>query len=153
MRFLELKIPPPILMVLLAGLMFFISSYTASLGIAQSICNAIAIGLLAIGGCFSLSGVYCFRRAKTTINPHKPHKASSLVDNGVYRISRNPMYVGLLFLLLAMASFLDNAYALLVVGVYIIYMNAFQIGPEERALEAIFDEDFRQYKSRVRRWI
>ncbi|MDX1811540.1 MAG: isoprenylcysteine carboxylmethyltransferase family protein, partial [Gammaproteobacteria bacterium] len=74
-------------------------------------------------------------------------------DHGIYRISRNPMYVGLLFLLLAMATYLGNAYILLLVAFFIIYMNAFQIGPGERALEAIFDEDYRQYKARVRRWI
>ncbi len=83
----------------------------------------------------------------------KPEAASSLVSTGIYRLSRNPMYVGLVFLLLALLVYLASALSIIGVLVFVLYINAFQIKPEERALMRKFGADFAEYKSRVRRWL
>jgi len=109
--------------------------------------------IAAVGLAIALLGVASFRRASTTVNPIKPDSASSLVSSGVYRVTRNPMYLGLLFLLVAWGVFLSSAAALLVATAFVPAMNRFQIAPEERALRAKFGAEFEAYRARVRRWI
>ncbi|HEX7030662.1 MAG TPA: isoprenylcysteine carboxylmethyltransferase family protein [Gammaproteobacteria bacterium] len=99
------------------------------------------------------AGVLSFQRAGTTTNPLDPGRASKLVVAGIYRYSRNPMYLGFALLLAAWGVFLGNLAALLAVAAFIIYMNRFQVAPEERALEALFGEEYRAYRRSVRRWI
>jgi protein-S-isoprenylcysteine O-methyltransferase Ste14 len=94
-----------------------------------------------------------FRRARTTISPVKASAASSLVTTGVYRFTRNPMYLGLLLTLLAWAAFLFNPVALLFVPIFVLYINRFQIKPEERTLSALFGGEYGAYQERVRRWL
>src|SRR5687768_11909847 len=113
----------------------------------------IALGLALLGATISILGVLSFRRAGTTVNPLKPGAASSLVRSGVYRVTRNPMYLGFLMLLLGWGIYLSNALALLFVPMFVVYMNKFQIEPEERALTARFGQEFVVYSMRVRRWL
>jgi protein-S-isoprenylcysteine O-methyltransferase Ste14 len=98
-------------------------------------------------------GVHRFRSADTTVDPLHPEKASALVVRGIYSRTRNPMYLGFAFLLLGWAVGLGSAWSLLGLPLYVLWMNRFQIGPEEEALELRFGEAFREYMSRVRRWI
>jgi protein-S-isoprenylcysteine O-methyltransferase Ste14 len=98
-------------------------------------------------------GVVSFRRARTTVNPTRPDSSSSLVLSGVYAFTRNPMYLGLLLVLVGWAIFLSNILAFLVLPGFIFYMNRFQIEPEERALASLFGREFDAYKSRVRKWL
>jgi protein-S-isoprenylcysteine O-methyltransferase Ste14 len=151
--FLELKVPPPVLALLLALLMWLVSSLVAPLEMPfrWRVVAALALALVGLG--FSAAGVTAFRRVRTTINPHKPTAASSLVSGGVYRITRNPMYLGLLLLLLAWAVFLSNPLPVLLVPVFVLYINRFQIKPEERALSSRFGSEYAAYKARVRRWL
>ena len=93
------------------------------------------------------------RRARTTVNPLRPERASALVTTGVYRITRNPMYVGMALMLLAWAVLLASPAALAGPVTFIAYMNRFQIGPEEDALDTLFGPDYAAYRSRVRRWL
>ena len=72
---------------------------------------------------------------------------------GIYRVSRNPMYLGFAILLLAWAVFLASPWMLLGVPAFMMFISRFQIQPEERALESLFGEEFRDYKARVRRWL
>jgi protein-S-isoprenylcysteine O-methyltransferase Ste14 len=109
---------------------------------------AIAAGV----GCL-VFGLVEFRRERTTFSPMKPENASALVVSGIFRFTRNPMYLGLLMFLLAWASYLSNGVALLGLPAFVLYMNRFQIAPEERALAALFGADFTAYKARVRRWM
>lgn len=109
--------------------------------------------LMVIALVFLLSGVRAFRKAETTINPRAPGDASELVTVGAYRYSRNPMYVGLLLVLVAWGVWLSNLFALAGAAGFIWYMNRFQIGPEEKALEALFGDAYRDYKTQVRRWL
>jgi len=114
---------------------------------------AAATIIAVIGVCFDLAGIISFRLARTTINPMKPAKTSSLVYSGVYRVTRNPMYLGLLFILVAWAVFLSSPWALLGPLAFVLYMNRFQIGPEEEVLSARFGGSYAEYQSRVRRWL
>jgi protein-S-isoprenylcysteine O-methyltransferase Ste14 len=150
---LELKIPPPAVAVLIAGAMWGISLVAPLLEVPAFIRVVAALTIALAGGGFSLAGVISFRRARTTVNPMKPETTSSLVCSGIYRVSRNPMYVGLLFVLVAWAVFLSSAWALLGPLAFVLYINRLQIAPEERVLSAMFGTDYSAYKSRVRRWL
>lgn len=150
---LELKIPPPVVAALIAGAMWGISLVVPLLEVPALIRKAVALTFALAGAGFDLAALISFRRARTTINPMKPGTASSLVCSGIYGVARNPMYVGLLLVLVAWAVFLSSAWALLGPLVFVLYMNRFQIAPEERALSAMFGSDYSSYKSRVRRWL
>ena len=133
--------------------MWLVSSYTPSLAIPIPRRVLIALLATAVGFAFVYSGILAFRRAGTTVNPTKPETASAVVASGVYRFSRNPMYVGVLFLLAGWAVFLSHALACLFVPAYVAYMNRFQIVPEERALLSKFGQDYVAYRRSVRRWL
>ena len=153
MQALELKIPPPAVAVLIAGAMWGISLVAPVLEVPAFIRVAAAVTIALAGGGFSLAGVISFRRARTTVNPMKPETTSSLVCSGIYGVTRNPMYVGLLFILVAWAVFLSSAWALLGPLVFVLYIDRFQIAPEERVLSAMFGTGYSAYKSRVRQWL
>jgi protein-S-isoprenylcysteine O-methyltransferase Ste14 len=153
MRSLELKIPPPAVALIAGLLMWLISQATPSLGFIFPARNVFAIAFAAAGVVTAISGALTFRRAHTTVNPMKPESASALVNWGVFSITRNPMYLGLLLVLTAWAIFLSNPLALLFLPAFVLYINRFQIAPEERALASLFGKDFESYRSRVRRWL
>lgn len=122
-------------------------------GLTFPISSAIAFAVGAIGLSLDAIALVHFLRSRTTVNPLKPDSASALVTGGIYRFTRNPMYLGLATLLLAWAIYLGNLAALAGVPLFILYMNRFQIAPEERALEARFGAEYRLYRARVRRWL
>jgi protein-S-isoprenylcysteine O-methyltransferase Ste14 len=153
MRFLELKIPPPVLAVAIGGLMWLVSRSSPRFAILFPSRIGFFIGLAAAGILSAVLGAVTFRRAGTTLNPTKPQATSSLVTSGVYTFTRNPMYLGLLLLLTGWAIFLSNALACALLPVFVIYMNFFQIRPEERALTSLFGKEFAQYKMQARRWL
>lgn len=153
MQALELKIPPPAVALLMAGAMWGISLVAPLLEVPAFIRVAAAVTIALVGSGFSLAGVISFRRARTTVNPMKPETTSSLVCSGIYRVTRNPMYVGLLLVLVGWAVFLSSAWALLGPLAFVLYINRFQIAPEERVLSAMFGAGYSAYKSRVRRWL
>ena len=109
--------------------------------------------LIVAAAVVGLSAVLGFRRAKTTVNPLKPEQASSLVVRGIYRWTRNPMYLAMLLVLAAWACIVANVAALAILPLFVLYLNRFQIGPEERALQARFGGEFEEYKRTVRRWL
>ena len=113
----------------------------------------LALPVAAAGASLDAIALVHFLRRRTTINPLKPASASALVTEGIYRFTRNPMYVGLATLLAAWAIYLGNLAALAGVPLFIIYMNRFQIAPEERALEARFGAEYIAYRARARRWL
>jgi protein-S-isoprenylcysteine O-methyltransferase Ste14 len=153
MNALELRIPPPAVAILVALGMWAIASATTRLELPPDTRVAVAIALFLFGGAIALAGTIAFRRAKTTVNPMKPEFTSSLVTAGIYRVTRNPMYLGLLFVLVAWSIFLSAPWALLGPAVFIAYMNRFQIAPEERVLSSMFGAAYSDYKSRIRRWL
>jgi protein-S-isoprenylcysteine O-methyltransferase Ste14 len=153
MRVLELKIPPPVVFFLTAALMWLFSWLVPAFAFQIPARNAVAIGLVVAGIITGISGVVTFARAKTTVNPLKPQSTSSLVSWGVYRVTRNPMYLGFLLGLTGWAILLSKPVALLFLPGFILYIQLFQILPEERALTALFGDEFLAYKARSRRWL
>jgi protein-S-isoprenylcysteine O-methyltransferase Ste14 len=153
MHGLELKIPPVAVVLLMAALMWLASWAMPAFGLefpARAFLSAtVAVTGLLISG----FGIASFRQARTTVNPMQPGSASSLVVSGIYRLTRNPMYLGFLMVLLGWAMFLSNALALLFLPLFIFYMNRFQIEPEEKALHCLFGPQFVRYASQVRRWL
>jgi protein-S-isoprenylcysteine O-methyltransferase Ste14 len=153
MSVLELKVPPPIVASVLALLMWLTPAVVGLVQMPDLARVLSAIVLVCIGLSVSIAGMLAFRRAKTTVNPVKASLASSLVVQGVYRYTRNPMYVGLLLALLAWAVFLANPFAVLWVVVFVLYITRFQIIPEEHVLASLFGAEYEAYKGKVRRWI
>ena len=153
MQWLELKIPPLLVWLILAGAMFGVAHSAPSLSFTLAGSSAMALALGTLGGALAFAGVIAFRPKRTTVNPLTPSAASSIVSGGVYRVSRNPMYLGFLLALAGWAVYLSNAGAALLLPAFVAYMTRFQIKPEERALLAKFGSEFAQYMSRVRRWL
>ncbi len=104
-------------------------------------------------GIFGVFALWSFKMASTTVNPVEVSKARTVVSSGVFRFSRNPMYLGLLLLLLCYSFYLGNIWGILISWLFVLYMNRFQIVPEEQAMEQKFGQDYLDYKVRVRRWI
>jgi protein-S-isoprenylcysteine O-methyltransferase Ste14 len=153
MRGLELKVPPVALVFICAGLMWVADASAPRFGFQFRSQALVAGAFVFVGMIVSMLGVIEFRRAKTTVNPTKPTSSSSLVEGGIYKWTRNPMYLGFLLVLSGWAVWLGNYVGFAVLPAFVTYMNSFQIWPEERALESIFGEEFARYRSQVRRWI
>ena len=153
MHALDHKIPPPAVMLVFAVSMWLLSAAESSLALAVPWHRTVAVIIWCLGITISLAGVLEFRRARTTVNPLNPQAATAMVTSGIYRYSRNPMYVGLLFVLIGWALWLSNVIAFLLPPFFVLYINRFQIEPEERALSAKFGEAFRKYRRLVRRWL
>ncbi|KPA98057.1 methyltransferase family protein [Pseudomonas asplenii] len=148
------RIPPPLVATLFGLLAWLAARHlpgTLALAIEWRVGLALVVLLAGVATC--LAGVFSFRRARTTVNPLRPETASALVRSGIYRYTRNPMYLGFATVLVAWCIFLAWPPALLGVLGFVLYMNRFQIGPEERALAGLFGRDFTQYCSEVRRWL
>lgn len=133
--------------------MWGISEMGASIELPNVLRHVLTAAISLAGGCISLAGILSFRRARTTVNPLKPKNTSSLVTLGIYRFTRNPMYLGLLLVLLAWAVFLSSAWAIVGPVAFVLYINRFQIAPEERVMATMFGASYAQYKARVRRWL
>lgn len=153
MQALELKIPPPIVGLLVATAMWAVSQVPPTLALPSSAKLALTALCVVAGLAFDLLGLVAFRRAHTTINPLSPNRASALVSGGVYRITRNPMYVGLAFLLSAWAVYLSAVWPFVGPVIFVLYISRFQIQPEERILKDLFGEAYADYVRRVRRWL
>ena len=150
---MELKLPPPLVALLLCALMWGIDLLLPAGRVQAEVQSVIALALVCVGIGFSLSAVLMFRAAHTTVDPRAPGKATQLVAGGVYRLSRNPMYLGLLCTMTAWAVYLGSPWALPVLPIYVWYITRFQILPEEVALHRLFGASYVAYCARVRRWI
>ena len=152
-RILQLRIPPLALVALAVGVAWLVARGVPALRFEFPARTGSALTLALLGLACSGLGVAAFRRARTTVNPLTPDATTALVVSGIYRVTRNPMYLGFLLLLLAAIIWLGNPVALLVAPAFVLYLNRFQIGPEEIALRARFGAQFQTYAGRVRRWI
>jgi protein-S-isoprenylcysteine O-methyltransferase Ste14 len=150
---LETKVPPPLVALLTAIGMWALRKQLPTPDTAPMGDGRIAAAIAVIGVAIVASGAIAFRRAHTTTNPVHPDKASSLVRSGIYRVTRNPMYLGVTIVLTAWAFALGSALTMLGPILFVAYVSVFQIAPEERVLIGIFGDDYREYTRRVRRWI
>ncbi|MBT8264731.1 MAG: isoprenylcysteine carboxylmethyltransferase family protein [Eudoraea sp.] len=149
---MSLKIPPAIVFLCTAVLMYLVATFLP-VGyfdfFGRYYVGAALASLAIVLGVVSLLQ---FFSAKTTIDPRKPQNSTKLVTGGVYRITRNPMYLALLLVLLAVGIYLGNAFNTLLAAGFVMYMNRFQIIPEETALKKHFGKEYEQYCVRIRRW-
>jgi len=153
MQPLELKIPPPVVALVIAAGMWGFSLLTARVQVPSSIRLGASLLVALTGVGIAISGVVAFRRARTTVNPLKPEATSCLVASGIYRFTRNPMYLGLCLVLVAWALFLSSPWMLVGPLAFVLYITRFQIVPEERTLSTLFGDAFADYRAKVRRWI
>lgn len=149
---IKLKIPPPVVTLIFGVLMFGLDSLY-SVEVVSVVGNGFIAIVLVAASFLLFPAIVQFFKNKTTVNPFTPEKTNVLVVEGVYRYSRNPMYLGMAFILLAWGLFLSNPLNLIIFCCFIAYMNYFQIKHEENALEHIFGESFQRYKMKVRRWL
>ena len=152
MHALELRIPPlALLLVFASGMVVVAYAVPAAITVPWRVALAIALALA--GALVALAGVVAFRKHRTTVNPFTPEQSSSLVSTGIYRFSRNPMYLGFLLALAGLGALLANWASALLIPVFVAYMNRFQIQPEERALRQRFGQAFATYSATARRWL
>ena len=152
-HWLDHRIPPPVVGLLTAVLMAGLARVGPALPLADLARHGLTGVLVAAGLGLDLSGLLAFRASRTTLNPLRPRKAAALVTGGIYRFTRNPMYLGMLLLLLAWAVHLSALWAFAGLPLFVLYIGRFQIAPEEVAMLGLFGDDYRRYAARVRRWL
>jgi len=149
---MKLRIPPALVMLVFAGLMYLLAKFLP-VGYfdfaGREWGYKILVGLAVL---VFLASFFKFKIAKTTVDPINPEKASTLVTSGIYKFTRNPMYLGMLLLLLAFATRLGNAFNVLLAAGFVSYINKFQIKNEEAALTILFGKEYKVYCNKVRRW-
>ena len=147
---METKIPPPIV-TLIFGLSIYFSREIFQ---AVDIKHSFYIGtlLLLLGFVILISAVRLFRNDKTTVNPLSPEQATKLVTNGIFKYSRNPMYLGMAFVLGSIAAFYNPIGGIILIALFFVYITKFQIIPEERAMRDLFSDEFDRYIKVTRRW-
>ncbi|BDW81295.1 isoprenylcysteine carboxyl methyltransferase [Erythrobacter sp. Dej080120_24] len=150
---LKTRVPPPLVALCCAGLMWGVAELWPELRVSIPLQWIWALLLIGAGLAIDLVSVAAFLKARTTVTPLAPEKASSLVTGGFYRFTRNPMYLGMLLILTGIALLLASPINIAILGLFIAYITAFQIKPEEALLEAKFGEEYREYKQSVRRWL
>ena len=153
MNSLELKIPPPLQVLIIAIAMYGVSKVLPVWQFSFAGSTWLACGLVIIGLGISMLGVTEFKKAQTTVNPHTPEKSTYLVTSGIYHYTRNPMYLGLAIILLGGALELSHFLAFLLLPVFISYITYFQIKPEEAVMTQKFGDKYRTYFTQVRRWL
>ena len=153
MNALALKVPPVAQVIITAAAMYGVSKMVPALTFSLNGSTALAVGLGVMGLSLGIMGVTQFRIAQTTPNPQALEQVSSLVTSGVYQYSRNPMYVGLVLILLGWAFYLSHFLAFVLLPIFILYMTRFQIQPEEQMMARKFGKTYQAYLNKVRRWI
>ena len=149
---LKHRIPPPVVTSISALIMWALAEIFPQAVAAKS-SSTLALIFSAVGLVFAGAGMAAFAQQKTTVNPLDLQNTTALVTHGIYRVTRNPMYVGMLFLLFGWALYLANILSMLWLAPWVVYMSHMQIAPEEQAMEALFGDEYRAYCQQVRRWL
>lgn len=153
MAWLNAKIPPMLLTGIFAGVMWLVSLALPGVDLRFFVRLSMLIVLVGIGVLIVVVAALQFRLAQTTVNPLAPDKTSSLVTSGIFGFSRNPMYVGFTLVLIGWGVMLSNLFALAMCAGFVLYLNRYQIRPEEKVLAEKFGDNFDTYVKRVRRWV
>ncbi|KTG16027.1 MULTISPECIES: isoprenylcysteine carboxylmethyltransferase family protein [unclassified Guyparkeria] len=146
-------IPPPVALLIGIGLMYGLSHLWPTTTVEWSGLPWVAGVFFAAGVGLMLAAVWSLWRAHTTIDPFRPERASHLVTTGIYRLSRNPIYLGDALLLTGAAFWLGQPLGLIVVVLFVLFIDRFQVRGEEAALERHFGERFGRYRDQTRRWL
>lgn len=150
---LKLKIPPPIYALSIALIMWFLSAYLPVATLFNPPWNNIGLALIVLAGLMDFTSLYLFFKKRTTPNPMKPEFTTGMVTSGMYKISRNPMYLGMLIMLFGFAIYLGQLTPFLVIPAFYFVITEMQIKPEEEILEKKFGKEYLDYKTKVRRWL
>ena len=153
MRWLETKVPPPLVMLLLGAAAFGASQLLPALAFVLPLRTFAAIASALAGLALNILPKLAFQHAGTTVNPFRPSSTTQLVTSGIYRFTRNPMYLGHAMMLLGWALYLQNAAALVAVPAFMLYISRFQIQPEERHLSAGFPHKYAALCKQAPRWL
>jgi protein-S-isoprenylcysteine O-methyltransferase Ste14 len=153
LKWLELRVPPPVVAALAGVLMWLAARALPALDIQVPARGTLAAAFGLIGLAIAAVAFFQFRRVGTTPNPRKPHESTTLVVAGMYRWSRNPMYLGDVLILAAWALWLANAAPFVFLPLFVAYINRYQIAPEERVLESRYGCAYTEYRRAVRRWL
>lgn len=147
------KVPPPVILLLSGAIMWLVAHSSFGYRVAIPYALAGALLLAAAGLVTAAAAIRRFRQVETTVNPLQPEAATALVSDGIFGITRNPMYLGLLLVLLGWAVWLQSLSNTLVLAGFVLFITEMQIKPEEEALLSIFGDAYADYCTRVRRWI
>ena len=148
---METKIPPPIVTLVFGLSIYFTRGIFPMVELPYS--SYFGILLLLLGLFILISAVRLFRKGKTTVNPLSPEQATKLVTDGIFNYSRNPMYLGMAFVLASIAVFLNPLGGIVFILIFCAYITKFQIIPEERAMRDLFSSDYDKYIKSTRRWL
>jgi len=150
--FMTLKLPPALVFVIFFVAMYLLSALLPFGDFDFFGRNYLILVLMGLAAIIAIISLFQFFSSKTTIDPRTPLKVTTLITGGIYRFTRNPMYLAILLVLLAWGLWLGNAFNTLLAAGFVGYMNKFQIIPEEEALTKLFDKEYKQYCTQVRRW-
>ena len=150
---LELKVIPPAQLIISALLMLGLAKLFPQNYFEISARLFLVIPIILIASIIGILALYDFHKHKTTFHPHTPEKTSKVVNTGVFGYSRNPMYIALVLILVALGVYIQNYTSFIIIPVFIWYITRFQIIPEERMLEKLFPNDYPAYCQKVRRWL
>ena len=146
-----IKIPPPILALILVSSNYFLSKEIDPIHLPNQ--DLISIIILLIGLLILINPIFKFIKSKTTIDPIKFKKVNKLITSGIYKYSRNPMYLGLLMIVISTSIFYLNIFSIITPILFICWINRFQIKREEIFLTEKFGKEYLSYKTKTRRWI
>ena len=148
---METKIPPPLVTLVFGMSIYFSREMFPAIEIQYSL--YLGIFLLLSGFFILVSAVRLFRKDETTVNPLSPEQATKLVTDGIFKYSRNPMYLGMAVVLSSIAVFFNLLGGIILIALFCAYITKFQIIPEERAMRDLFSDDFDKYIKETRRWV
>jgi protein-S-isoprenylcysteine O-methyltransferase Ste14 len=153
MEWLERRVPPPIVAALCGALMWWIAQHSMRIAPPEGAVRIVSLLSAMLAGGLMIAAVGGFAQAKTTVSPTRGAEPSALVTSGVYRFTRNPMYLAVACLLHGWATWLRAPFALAGLVLFIVYITRFQIVPEERSLTEQFGSPYASYRARVSRWV
>ncbi|MEM1258914.1 MAG: isoprenylcysteine carboxylmethyltransferase family protein [Bacteroidota bacterium] len=149
---MKLKIVPPLVMLIFGCLMYLVDRFLPVGEFDFFGRREMGNILLVFGFLIIAIAIFQLKKAKTTTNPLQPGKANQLVMVGIFKYTRNPIYLGMLLFLMALGLRLGNAFNTLLAAGFVYYMNHFQIAYEEEALAQKFGKTYQLYCKAVRRW-
>ena len=150
---MDLKIIPVVQVLIAVLLMVGFSQLLPELTLNWPAHVLVARLLFMLSVFVGISAIISFKEHKTTVNPTKPEASSTVVSSGMFRFSRNPMYLAMLIALIALGYFLQHITSLPIIIFFMAYMTRFQIMPEEKALTKLFGQQYLDYQMKVRRWL
>ena len=148
---MKTKIPPPIIALMCIAINYLSTHFINPFKFPNI--EIIGVFILLAGLVTAFLGYLLFKKYKTTVNPINPEETTSLVTTGIFSITRNPMYLGLFFVICSTVLFFSSWFGIIILIFFVWYINKFQIIPEEETMKKKFGNKYNEYKKNVRRWI